>query len=231
MSDRVDDTDMTDTATDGPSDATSDASTADQNDAEPDVPPHRAAPRSGRLDSEERQGVPYTESQVIMPTVKVVAPFAFTYGLFITFHGSGSPGGGFQGGAIMAAVVFMIAFAFGIESTRDWLANTVVVALAVGGALAFAAIGLVPVALGGAFLQYDLLPIPILDPVKYGMEAVEVVGIAPIVAGVLMGLFFLLARGFDSAEDGFGNSSFREDGPNDEGGSLEEEAADAGGDR
>jgi len=63
------------------------------------------------------------------------------------------------------------------------------------------------------------------------MEAVEVVGIAPIVAGVLMGLFFLLARGFDSAEDGFGNSSFREDGPNDEGGSLEEEAADAGGDR
>jgi multicomponent Na+:H+ antiporter subunit B len=222
---------MTDTATDGPSDATSDASTDDQNDADPDVPSHRAAPRSGRLDSEERQGVPYTESQVIMPTVKVVAPFAFTYGLFITFHGSGSPGGGFQGGAIMAAVVFMIAFAFGIESTRDWLANTVVVALAVGGALAFAAIGLVPVALGGAFLQYDLLPIPILDPVKYGMEAVEVVGIAPIVSGVLMGLFFLLARGFDSGEDGFGNTSFSEDGPTDEGGSLEEEATNAGGDR
>jgi len=128
----------------------------------------------------------------------------------------------------------MIAFAFGIESTRrDWLANTVVVALAVGRrALAFAAIGLVPVALGGAFLQYDLLPIRSSTPVKYGMEAVEVVGIAPIVAGVLMGgSFFLLARGFDSAEDGFGNSSFREEGPNDEGGSLEEEAADAGGDR
>jgi len=52
MSDRVDDTDMTDTATDGPSDATSDASTADQNDAEPDVPPHRAAP--GRDDSTPR---------------------------------------------------------------------------------------------------------------------------------------------------------------------------------
>jgi len=89
--------------------------------------------RSGRLDSGARQGTPYTESQVIMPTVKIVAPFAFTYGLFVTFHGGGSPGGGFQGGAIMAAVVFMIAFAFGIEATRDWLANTVVVALAVGG--------------------------------------------------------------------------------------------------
>jgi len=97
--------------------------------------------RTNRLDSETRQGTPYTESQVIMPTVKVVAPFAFTYGLFVTFHGGGSPGGGFQGGAIMAAVIFMIAFAFGIEATRQWLANTVVVALAVGGTLVFAGIG------------------------------------------------------------------------------------------
>ncbi|WP_144799153.1 MnhB domain-containing protein [Halorubrum depositum] len=178
----------------------------DEGDAD-DVPPHRAVPRSGRLDSEQRQGTPYTESQVIMPTVKIVAPFAFTYGLFITFHGAGSPGGGFQGGAIMAAVVFMIAFAFGIEATRDWLANTVVVALAVGGALAFAGIGLIPVARGGAFLQYDLLPIP----VKYGLESVEIFGIAAIVSGVLMGLFFLLANGFDSDGSGFGDTGSVED--------------------
>ena len=143
----------------------------------------------------ERQRSPYTESQVIMATVKVVAPFAFTYGLFITFHGAGSPGGGFQGGAIMAAVVFMIAFAFGIEATRQWLANTVVVGLAVGGTLIFAGIGLATMALGGAFLQYELLPIP--KPVTYGMEGVEILGIAAIVSGVLMGLFFLLAVGFD----------------------------------
>jgi multicomponent Na+:H+ antiporter subunit B len=132
-----------------------------------------------------------------MPTVKIVAPFAFTYGLFVTFHGAGSPGGGFQGGAIVAAVVFMIAFAFGIEATRQWLANTVVVALAVGGTLVFAGIGLVPIALGGAFLQYELLPIP--DPVKYGMEGVEILGIGTIVAGVLIGLFLVLAKGFSDA--------------------------------
>ena len=147
------------------------------------------------LSDVERQETPYTESQVIMPTVKIVAPFAFTYGLFVTFHGAGSPGGGFQGGAIMAAVVFMIAFAFGIDATRQWLANTVVVGLAVGGTLIFAGIGLATMALGGAFLQYELLPIP--KPVTYGMEGVEILGIAAIVSGVLMGLFFLLAVGFD----------------------------------
>ncbi|MFW6317935.1 MAG: MnhB domain-containing protein [Halorubrum sp.] len=198
-------------------------------ESESDVPPHRAAPRSGRLDSERRQGTPYTESQVIMPTVKIVAPFAFTYGLFVTFHGAGSPGGGFQGGAIAAAVVFMIAFAFGIEATRDWVANTVIVGLAVGGALAFAGIGLIPVARGGAFLQYDLLPIP----VKYGLESVEVFGIAAIVSGVLMGLFFLLANGFASEGTGFGEGG--EEDPDEDESDEDESAANGadgvGGDR
>ncbi|OYR54295.1 MnhB domain-containing protein [Halorubrum halodurans] len=182
------------------SDRDDDAEGGDAGTADRDGGSARAS--AGRLDSESRQGPPYTESQVIMSTVKVVAPFAFTYGLFVTFHGGGSPGGGFQGGAIAAAVVFMIAFAFGIESTRQWLANTVVVALAVGGTLVFAGLGLVPVARGGAFLQYDLLPLPYLDPVKYGMEAVEIVGIAPIVSGVLVGLFFVLARGFNGEGSG-----------------------------
>ncbi|GAB3416429.1 Na(+)/H(+) antiporter subunit B [Haloparvum alkalitolerans] len=150
------------------------------------------------LSAVERQGTPYTESQVIMTTVKAVAPFVFTYGLFITFHGGGSPGGGFQGGAIVAAVVLMIAFAFGIDSTREWLSNSVLVGLAVGGVLVFAGIGLVGLAGGGTFLDYSFLPIP--EPMKYGMEGVEILGIAPIVASVLIGLFFLLAAGFDGDE-------------------------------
>ena len=171
--------------------------TIDSEDRVDGTSPTSPTSRSDRLGTTPQQGTPYTESQVIMSTVKFVSPFALTYGLFVTFHGGGSPGGGFQGGAIAAAVVFMIAFAFGIDATRRWLANAVVVGLAVGGALVFAAIGLVPVALGGAFLQYDLLPVPLLDPVKYGMEAVEILGIATIVSGVLTGLFFVLASGFN----------------------------------
>jgi multicomponent Na+:H+ antiporter subunit B len=146
----------------------------------------------------ERQRSPYTESQVIMSAVKVMAPFVFTFGLFITFHGAGSPGGGFQGGAIIAAVILMIAFAFGIEATREWLSNAVVVALAAGGVVVFGGIGVVALALGGNFLEYARLPIE--NPVKYGMEAIEIGGIAAIVSGVLVGLFFLLAAGFATAE-------------------------------
>lgn len=147
----------------------------------------------------ERQRPLYTESQVILTTVKVVAPFAFTYGFFITFHGAGSPGGGFQGGAILAAVFLMIAFAFGIEPTRDWLRNDVLVLVIGAGVIVFGGIGLATVALGGAFLEYRLLPIP--DAGKWGMEMVEVGGIAPIVAGVLTGLFFIMASGPSRREE------------------------------
>ncbi|SDJ44686.1 multisubunit sodium/proton antiporter, MrpB subunit [Halovenus aranensis] len=140
-------------------------------------------------------GSTYIESQIIMVTVRVIAPFAFTYGLFLMFHGSGSPGGSFQGGAIIGATVLMIAFAFGIEPTRDWIRNRTVVALAAGGVTAFALVGLVPILLGGNFLEYERYKTELGIEAKYGLEAIEIAGVAPIVAGVIVGLFFLLAAG------------------------------------
>ena len=161
-----------------------------------------------RLDGDGvlRQRPVYTESQVIMTTVKAVIPFVMTYGLYITFHGADTPGGGFQGGAIIASVFLMIAFAFGIESTRAWLSNTVVVGLGSAGVLLFAAIGFGPVLLGENFLEYtayypvfgSVLGLKEYEFVKYGMEAVEILGIAFIVSGILMGLFFALAEGYSS---------------------------------
>ena len=136
---------------------------------------------------------PYTESEVIMSTVRVVTPFVLTFGLFITFHGADSPGGGFQGGASIGVVVLMLAFAFGIDPTRQWLGRTAVTAVAALGLVVFAGIGFGSVALGGEFLQYSVYPLD--HPTKLGIEAVEIGGIALIVAGVIMGLFFLTAAG------------------------------------
>jgi multicomponent Na+:H+ antiporter subunit B len=154
---------------------------------------------SERTDSGERTRPrrPYTESTVIMTTVRLVAPFVLTFGLFVMFHGTSSAGGGFQGGTIVAATIIMLAFAFGIESARRWFVNRVVVGLLVGGLGLFAAIGLGPIALGGQFLEYGLYAIP--DAAKYGIEGVEL-GIGAIVAGVISGLFFAIAHGFEYRE-------------------------------
>jgi multicomponent Na+:H+ antiporter subunit B len=140
---------------------------------------------------------PYTESSVIMTTVRIVTPFVFTFGLFVMFHGAESSGGGFQGGTIVAATIIMLAFAFGIEPTRQWFVNTAVVGLATGGVLAFVLIGLGPIALGGNFLEYTAYGLK--PATKYGIEGVEL-GIGAIVAGVISGLFFAISHGFEFTE-------------------------------
>jgi len=152
------------------------------------------------MSTDEGPGL-YVESTIIMTTVRVVAPFVLTFAMFIMFHGADSPGGGFQGGVIAGSVVMMLAFAYGIESTRQWLDVRVVAALASGGVLVFAAIGLGTMALGGQFLQYNEYLPYYSKASKYGIELVEL-GIGGIVASVAIGLFFLLAAGFGHVTEG-----------------------------
>jgi len=139
----------------------------------------------------------YVESQIIMSTVRVIAPFSLTYGLFLTFHGADTPGGSFQGGAIIGATILMVAFAFGVEPTRAWLRNRTVVALAAGGTAVFVLVGLIPILGGGRFLEHQFyVDVGLIDTPKWGLEAIEVGGVAPIVAGVVIGMFFLIAGGW-----------------------------------
>ena len=134
----------------------------------------------------------YVESPIIMATVRVVAPFVFTFGLFVMFHGADSAGGGFQGGVIVSTVVLMLAVAFGVESTRDWVTPERLVALVGFGVGVVLLLGFVTVALGGGFLEYGVVPIPHFT--KYGIELFEL-GIGVIVSGIVTGLFFGLAAG------------------------------------
>ncbi|MFA9427577.1 MnhB domain-containing protein [Natronorubrum sp. A-ect3] len=138
----------------------------------------------------------YTESQVIMTSVKIIAPFILTYGMFMSLHGADTPGGSFQGGAIIGVTVLMLAFAFGIEPTRRWLKNSFIVGLVTGGVTIFIATGLATIALGGNFLEYDQFTEAFGIAHYWGMEAIEVGGVALIVAGIVITLFFATAAGF-----------------------------------
>lgn len=157
---------------------------------------------------EDPSELTYVESQVIMTTVRVVAPFALTYGLFLMFHGADSPGGSFQGGAIIGSTVLMVAFAFGIAPTRDWLRNRTVVALAAGGTAVFTLVGLVPMAFGDSFLAHPFYEEQFGIDTKWGLEAIEIGGVAPIVAGVVVGLFFVTAAGY--AADGTARAQYED---------------------
>jgi multicomponent Na+:H+ antiporter subunit B len=137
---------------------------------------------------------PFTDSPVVTTTVRLLAPFVLTYGLFTLFHGTTSVGGGFQGGVVAAAMVITVAFALGIRQTAAWLDGRVLAALVAAGPLVFGAVALAGLAAGGAFLQLDVLPIP--KATVYATEAIEV-GIGATVATVIVVLFVRIADGYE----------------------------------
>ncbi|MFB6304993.1 MAG: MnhB domain-containing protein [Haloferacaceae archaeon] len=156
-------------------------------------------PEPGTITRPAESRQPYVESTIIMTTVRVIAPFVLTLGLFVMFHGTSSAGGGFQGGVIAATTVVMLGFAFGIESVADRLRGDHLTVLVLAGIGTFLAVGLGPYALGGTLLEFGLYPVHHAS--KYSIELIEL-GIGVVVAGTITGLFFLLGSGLDALLDG-----------------------------
>ncbi|ELZ00818.1 MnhB domain-containing protein [Natrialba asiatica] len=148
------------------------------------------------MSQSETQNDTYSESHVILTSVRILSPFTLTYGLFLALHGTDTPGGSFQGGAIIGVTILMLAFAFGIEPTRRWLKNSLITGLVTGGVTIFVATGLATMVLGGTFLEFDAFTDAFGLSHHWGMEAVEVGGVALIVSGVVVTLFFAMAAGF-----------------------------------
>lgn len=136
------------------------------------------------------------ESVVVTKTVRLIAPFVLTFGLFTMFHGTSSVGGGFQGGVIVAAMIVGLAFAFGVGQTDDWLRDSWPGWLAASGVFTFVLVAFGTLALGGAVLDVAAVPIP--KGAVYAVEFVEL-GIGATVAGTLVLIFFALA--VDSPRD------------------------------
>ena len=139
------------------------------------------------------------DSPVVLTTVRVLSPFVLTFALFTLFHGTSSVGGGFQGGVVAAATVVTLAFAFGIQDTAAWLRPGWLVAFVAAAPVVFGAVALAGIASGGAFLQFDLLPVPKAS--VYATEAIEL-GIGATVAAVVVVLFVSLAEEPGETEEG-----------------------------
>ena len=58
-------------------------------------------------------------SKIVRTIVAFAFPFSMIYGLYVIIHGHLTPGGGFQGGAIVASACVMILVAFGSKWTLD----------------------------------------------------------------------------------------------------------------
>ncbi|GAB4243666.1 MAG: Na(+)/H(+) antiporter subunit B [Thermoleophilia bacterium] len=132
------------------------------------------------------------DSVIIDLVVRIMVPFIQVFALYVVAHGHYSPGGGFQGGAIMAASVLLLRLSLGQAYTSRLYPLRSMLVLAGVGVFIFAVTGIVPMVFGGNFLDYGFLPFPgdVEPSVVRGWGSLFIeIGVALGVFGILVSIF------------------------------------------
>lgn len=140
------------------------------------------------------------DSPIVLLGARLLSPYIMLFGWYVIIHGHYSPGGGFQGGALLAASVLLIRVAGGRRVSRLQIREFATTPLAVVGVAIYFATGLVAMAMGGYFLDYEMLPFPgDLEASMlryYGILIIEV-GIGLAVMAILIMIYDNMVRGED----------------------------------
>lgn len=135
---------------------------------------------------------PY-DSVIVHTLTRVITPIIQLFALYVLIHGHDSPGGGFQAGTLFAASVILPIITFGIQGSLPVLERRAII-LGGTGVLLFAGIGLVPLILGGEFLNYGELPIPGMEASArrhWGILGIEI-GVTLAVAATAVSIYYSL---------------------------------------
>jgi multicomponent Na+:H+ antiporter subunit B len=147
------------------------------------------------------------ETHDVMKVVaRIVVPVIMLFGLYVQFHGEYSPGGGFQAGVIFAASIILYALVFGLTAAREIIPPRVLNWLPAAGVLIFGGVGVLTMALGGNYLDYNVLATDPQTAQQRGIIMIEV-GVGVTVASVMLLIYFIFAergidRGREDAESG-----------------------------
>lgn len=141
------------------------------------------------------------DSPIIVLGSRLLTPYIMVFGLYVIFHGHYSPGGGFQGGTLLAAAVLLIRVATGRRVSRLQIQEFATTPLAVIGVIIYFATGFAVLITGGYFLDYGQLPIPGMDPawLRYTGILIIEVGIGLAVMAILVMIFDNMVKGEDYA--------------------------------
>ena len=64
------------------------------------------------------------QSPIVILGARLLSPYIMLFGLYVIFHGHYSPGGGFQGGTLLAASILLIRLAGGENVAEFIVANS-----------------------------------------------------------------------------------------------------------
>lgn len=136
------------------------------------------------------------DNPIVVLISRMVSPFIMLFALYIIFHGHYSPGGGFQGGTMLAASILLIRLALGTEIAQLQFKSSWGTPLGSIGVLIYFGTGLVAMLWGGVFLNYEFLPFAGLPASirSTGILLVEI-GVGLAVMGILVAIYDDLLEG------------------------------------
>jgi multicomponent Na+:H+ antiporter subunit B len=128
---------------------------------------------------------------IVDGVARLLVPFIQIFALYVISHGHYGPGGGFQGGVILAAAMMLLRLTLGEAEEHRFFSPTTAAVLASIGILIYAGAGLVPLFFGGAFLDYARLPIAGMDGPELRALGILIVesGVGLVVWGTLIIIF------------------------------------------
>lgn len=162
----------------------------------------RRTPRKRRKELPRR---PQWEGRdtVLKGAAQLIIPVMQIFALYVLGHGHYSPGGGFQGGVIFGASFILLALCYNLQFTVKRFQENIVLIGCAGGALLYAGVGALCMAMGYNFLGYAALATLLGSSEamarSHGILAVEV-GVGITVMAVMVSIYYDLASGGDLDE-------------------------------
>jgi multicomponent Na+:H+ antiporter subunit B len=136
------------------------------------------------------------DSLIIRNTCRLVIGFIQLFALYVVAHGHYSPGGGFQGGVILASSIILFAISNDLRTSLKRIKEKIAALLGSLGVMIYAGTALICLLMGANFLDYKALaPILGTDSVmarSHGILFVEI-GVAFAVMAVMIWLYYNLS--------------------------------------
>ena len=133
------------------------------------------------------------QSIIIQTICSLLIPFIQLFALYVIIHGHYGPGGGFQGGVLLAVSIILQRLYLGTKIAYQKFPPKLALALGAVGMLIFGFSGVVPMIFGGSFLDYGNLPLFWV----HGAE-LRALGILIVEIGIGLGVFGTLVLIFDN---------------------------------
>ncbi|MBL9102043.1 MAG: Na(+)/H(+) antiporter subunit B [Myxococcales bacterium] len=150
--------------------------------------------RRPRRESYAQPSAPMTDQVILRVVTKMSIPFILLFGFYVITHGELGPGGGFQGGVVLACAFILFALVFGRPALYRVLPPPVTDKLTGLGVLIYSGTGAACLFFGGKFLDYSAFnKLSPGDGESLGMTLVEY-GVGITVSMVMLTIFNQLAE-------------------------------------